>query len=160
MQALTEPIVNDLSNAEDIAFVKETLRMTDRFLSGEKTDPDLLYSRMENLDEQGILPYYALDRLTDPTVWSCIIDTVAYICYLCYIENGEQYFPQTIESIDIRTIESLDESLTNEFLDRYKQYMRKTDALSDLKKSLADDDRVNLDNEIVRSKYDFLFSHD
>lgn len=150
MQVLTEPIVSHLSKTEDIVFVNDTLQLTNRFLSGEKIDPDLLYSRLENLDEQDILTYFELDSLTDSAIWTCIADAVAYICRLSYSESGEQYMPETIEAVDELTID--------EFFTQYKQYLKKTEMLSDLKTYLANDKRVHLDSEAVQSKYDFLLS--
>lgn len=68
LQVLTENIVSLLCKEEYVEFVSETLEMTNNFLIGKNIDSDMLYSRLENLDEQDILTYFDLDSVSNPTI--------------------------------------------------------------------------------------------
>lgn len=150
LQVLAEHIVHHLHKSEDIQFVNETLEMTNDFLSGKKVDPDMLYNRLENIDEEDILTYFELDTVSPSEVWSCIANAVAYLCLLNYEVSGEKYLPETIEAVDEETL--------NTFFDSYKKCLQSFDDLASVRKSLAQDNRIDLEEFEVKQKYQFLFS--
>lgn len=149
MQVLTEKIVKMLHLSKDIEFVTETLNLTNDFLIGKTICPDLLYSHLENLDEEDILTYFDLDKVSKSEVWTCIADAVAYICLLDYEEVGEEYLPETIESVDEGTL--------IEFFDNYKKCLQAFEDLSEFQKEILNDSRVDLESDEVKEKYQFLF---
>lgn len=150
LQVLTEKIVHHLHKSRDVQFVNETLEMTNNFLSGKKVDPDLLYNRLENLDEEDILTYSELDTISHVEIWVCIANAVAYLCLLNYETNGEKYLPETIEAIDERTLDA--------FFDNYKKCLQIFDDLASVQQSLTEDSRVNLEELNVKQRYQELFS--
>lgn len=150
LQILTENIVSLLCKEEYVQFVFKTLEMTNNFLLGKHTDPGTLYDRLENLDEQDILTYFDLDSVSNPAVWSCIANAVAYICLVCYVENGEKYLPETIEAVDIETL--------NSFFENYKVLIKDFENILFLREKIIADERVNLDNPEVKKYYQILFS--
>ncbi len=110
---LTERLTPFVRPPDYAAFVRTTLELSNASLDGPTVDPDLLYSHLENLDEEDILTYYEFDAETRPEVWACIANAVAYLCLLNYEQFGEQYLPQTIECTNVEVIEY--------FFDNYRQ---------------------------------------
>lgn len=105
LQVLSEKIVDYIHSPKNREFVWVTLKMTSDCLEGKEIDPDLLYSRLENLDEEDILTYFELDDVSSSEVWTSIADAVAYICLLNYEQRGEIYLPETIEAVDVETVD-------------------------------------------------------
>ena len=107
LQDLTFNLVDLISHKEYKDFVMDSLKLADQSLDQDsKICPDLLYSRLEKMDENDILTFMELDKETNPLVWSCIANYLALICYYSYQQSGEMYLPQTIESVDEETIEA------------------------------------------------------
>ena len=107
LQELTFNLVNLISHIEYKDFVLDSLKLANQSLDkNSKICPDLLYSRLENVDEKDILTFMELDKETDPLVWSCIANYFVLVCYHSYQHSGEKYLPQTIESVDEDTIEA------------------------------------------------------
>ena len=117
MQKLTEPLETYIGNSDYKEYVHETLEIAGQFISSfSESDPDLLYGRLENLDEEDILTYSELDRSTDPVVWRCIDSFLALVVYQSYKAVGQRYLPQTIECVDEDTLE--------DYFIHYKQLVR------------------------------------
>lgn len=150
LQVLTEKIIAYIHSSKDRDFVWETLKMTSACLNGEEIDPDLLYSRLENLGEEDILTYFELDDTSSSEVWTCVADAVSYICLINYEQQGEIYLPETIEAVDVETVD--------EFFENYKECLHLFNSLKNIKEELLNDERIDLDNPVVKEKYDFLFS--
>lgn len=107
LQELTFNLVNLISHIEYKDFVLDSLKLANQSLDkNSKICPDILYSRLENVDEKDILTFMELDKETDPLVWSCIANYFVLVCYHSYQHSGEKYLPQTIESVDEDTIEA------------------------------------------------------
>ena len=107
LQELTFNLVDLISHKEYKDFALDSLKLANQSLDQDsKICPDLLYSRLENMDENDILTFMELDKETNPLVWSCIANYFALICYHSYQQSGEKYLPQTIESVDEGTIEA------------------------------------------------------
>ena len=107
LQELTFNLVDLISHIEYKDFVMDSLKLANQSLDQDsKICPDLLYSRLENMDEKDILTFMELDKETDPLVWSCIANYFVLVCYHSYQHSGEKYLPQTIESVDEETIEA------------------------------------------------------
>ena len=107
LQELTLNLVDLISHKEYKDFALDSLKLANQSLDQDsKICPDLLYSRLENVDEKDILTFMELEKETNPLVWSCIANYFALICYYSYQQSGEKYLPQTIESIDEETIEA------------------------------------------------------
>ena len=107
LQELTFNLVDLISHIEYKDFVMDSLKLANQSLDQDsKICPDLLYSRLENMDEKDILTFMELDNETDPLVWSCIANYFVLVCYHSYQHSGEKYMPQTIESVDEDTIEA------------------------------------------------------
>ena len=107
LQELTFNLVNLISHIEYKDFVLDSLKLANQSLDQDsKICPDLLYSRLENMDEKDILTFMELDNETNPLVWSCIANYFVLVCYHSYQHSGEKYLPQTIESVDEDTIEA------------------------------------------------------
>ena len=107
LQKLTFNLVDLISPLEYKEFVLDSLKLANQSLEQDsKICPDLLYSRLENVDEKDILTFMELDKETNPLVWSCIANYFALICYHSYQDSGEKYLPQTIESVDKETLEA------------------------------------------------------
>ena len=107
LQELTFNLVDLISHIEYKDFVLDSLKLANQSLDQDsKICPDLLYSRLENVDEKDILTFMELDKETNPLVWSCIANYLALICYHSYQHSGEKYLPQTIESVDKETLEA------------------------------------------------------
>ena len=107
LQELTFNLVDLISHKEYKDFALDSLKLANQSLDQDsKICPDLLYSRLENVDEKDILTFVELDKETNPLVWSCIANYLALICYYSYQQSGEMYLPQTIESVDEETLEA------------------------------------------------------
>ena len=107
LQELTFNLVDLISHKEYKDFALDSLKLANQSLDQDsKICPDLLYSRLENMDENDILTFMELDKETNPLVWSCIANYLALICYYSYQQSGEKYLSQTIESVDEETIEA------------------------------------------------------
>lgn len=107
LQELTFNLVDLISHKEYKDFALDSLKLANQSLDQDsKICPDLLYSRLENVDEKDILTFMELDKETNPLVWSCIANYLALICYHSYQQSGEKYLPQTIESVDEETLEA------------------------------------------------------
>ena len=107
LQDLTFNLVDLISYKEYKDFALDSLKLANQSLDQDsKICPDLLYSRLENVDEYDILTFMELDKETNPLVWSCIANYFSLICYHLYQQSGEKYLPQTIESVDEETLEA------------------------------------------------------
>lgn len=107
IQELTFNLVDLISHIEYKDFVMDSLKLANQSLDQDsKICPDILYSRLENVDEKDILTFMELDKETNPLVWSCIANYFVLVCYHSYQHSGEKYMPQTIESVDEDTIEA------------------------------------------------------
>ena len=107
LQKLTYNLVDYISDKAYMEFVRESLKLSSQALdNNSEIRPDILYDRLENLDEYDILTFMELDKETNPLVWSCIANYFALICYYSYQQSGEKYLPQTIESVDEETLEA------------------------------------------------------
>lgn len=107
LQELTFNLIDFISPLEYKEFVFDSLKLANQSLDQDsKICPDLLYSRLENVDEKDILTFMELDKETDSLVWSCIANYFALICYHSYQQSGEKYLPQTIGSVDEETLEA------------------------------------------------------
>ena len=104
---MTFNLVDLISHKEYKDYALDSLKLADQSLDQDsKICPDLLYSRLENVDEKDILTFMDLDRETNPLVWSCIANYFVLVCYHSYQQSGEKYLPQTIESVDEETLEA------------------------------------------------------
>lgn len=107
LQELTFNLVDLISHIEYKDFVMDSLKLANQSLDQDsKICPDILYSRLENVDEKDILTFMELDKETNPLVWSCIANYFVLVCNHSYQHSGEKYLPQTIESVDEETIEA------------------------------------------------------
>lgn len=107
LQELTAHLVEFIHHNEYKNFVLDSIKLANQSLDQDsKICPDLLYSRLENVDEKDILTFMELDKETNPLVWSCIANYFALISYHSYQKSGEKYLPQTIESVDEETLEA------------------------------------------------------
>ena len=124
LQELTLNLVYLISHKEYKDFALDSLKLADQSLDQDsKICPDLLYSRLENVDEKDILTFMELDKETNPLVWSCIANYIALICYYSYQDSGEKYLPQTIESVDKETLEA--------YVSSYQQLIAENNKLLD-----------------------------
>ena len=107
LQKLTYNLVDYISDKDYKEFVRESLKLSSQALDNNSViSPDFLYGRLENLDEYDILTFMELDNETNPLVWSCIANYFVLVCYHSYQHSGEKYLPQTIESVDVETLEA------------------------------------------------------
>ena len=107
LQELTFNLIDLISPKEYKDFVLDSLKIAHQSLDQDsKICAELLYSRLENVDEKDILTFMELDKETDPLVWSCIANYFALVCHYSYLSSGEIYLPQTIESVDKDTLEA------------------------------------------------------
>ena len=107
LQKLTYNLVDYISDKDYMEFVHESLKLSSQALdNNSEISPDILYDRLENLDEYDILAFMELDKETNPLVWSCIANYFVLVCYHLYQQSGEKYLPQTIESVDEETLEA------------------------------------------------------
>ena len=128
-QELTFNLVDLISHIEYKDFVMDSLKLANQSLDQDsKICPDLLYSRLENMDEKDILTFMELDNETNPLVWSCIANYFALICYHSYQQSGEKYLPQTIESVD----EEMLEAYVSSYLQLVAENQKLADQLSAL----------------------------
>lgn len=124
LQELTFNLVDLISHKEYKDFALDSLKLANQSLEQDsKICPDLLYNRLENVDEKDILTFMELDKETNPLVWSCIANYLALICYYSYQQSGEKYLPQTIESVDEETIEA--------YVSSYQQLLAENNKLLD-----------------------------
>lgn len=107
LQKLTYNLVDYISDKDYKEFVRESLKLSSQALDNNSViSPDFLYGRLENLDEYDILTFMELDNETNALVWSCIANYFVLVCYHSYQHSGEKYLPQTIESVDVETLEA------------------------------------------------------
>lgn len=126
----------------------KTLELTSKSIDRiSESDPDLLYSRLENMDEEDILTYFELDKEINPAIWSCIANFLALVSYYSYEATGEKYFPETIESVDEETLE--------DYFGDYKKLINSYKELSKLNNSLQDE--KYLKDKVVAHYFKFLF---
>lgn len=136
-QELTFNLVDLISHIEYKDFVMDSLKLANQSLDQDsKICPDLLYSRLENMDEKDILTFMELDNETNPLVWSCIANYFVLVCYHSYQHSGEKYLPQTIESVDVETLEAYVSSY-RQLLAENNQLVQQLSAL-DLEQVLKD----------------------
>ena len=151
LQELTFNLVDLISHIEYKDFVLDSLKLANQSLDQDsKICPDILYSRLENVDEKDILTFMELDKETDPLVWSCIANYFVLVCYHSYQHSGEKYIPQTIESVDEDTIEAYVSSYQQLLADNYKlvEQVSTLDLEQFLKDPLVDNYFGNLLQEI------------
>ena len=151
LQELTFNLVDLISHIEYKDFVLDSLKLANQSLDQDsKICPDLLYSRLENVDEKDILTFMELDKETDPLVWSCIANYFVLVCYHSYQHSGEKYIPQTIESVDEDTIEAYVSSYQQLLADNYQlvEQVSTLDLEQFLKDPLVDNYFGNLLQEI------------
>lgn len=124
LQKLTYNLVDYISDKDYKEFVRESLKLSSQALANNSViSPDILYDRLENLDDYDILTFMELDKETNPLVWSCIANYFALICYHSYQQSGEKYLPQTIESVDVETLEA--------YISSYRQLVAENQKLAD-----------------------------
>ena len=144
MQKLTDPLERYINKE----YVHKTLELTSKSIDRiSESDPDLLYSRLENMDEEDILTYFELDKEINPAIWSCIANFLALVSYYSYEATGEKYFPETIESVDEETLE--------DYFGDYKKLINSYKELSKLNNSLQDE--KYLKDKVVAHYFKFLF---
>ena len=151
LQELTFNLVDLISHIEYKDFVLDSLKLANQSLDQDsKICPDLLFSRLENVDEKDILTFMELDKETDPLVWSCIANYFVLVCYHSYQHSGEKYIPQTIESVDEDTIEAYVSSYQQLLADNYQlvEQVSTLDLEQFLKDPLVDNYFGNLLQEI------------
>ena len=151
LQELTFNLVDLISHIEYKDFVLDSLKLANQSLDQDsKICPDILYSRLENVDEKDILTFMELDKETDPLVWSCIANYFVLFCYHSYQHSGEKYIPQTIESVDEDTIEAYVSSYQQLLADNYQlvEQVSTLDLEQFLKDPLVDNYFGNLLQEI------------
>lgn len=137
LQELTFNLVDLISHIEYKDFVLDSLKLANQSLDQDsKICPDLLYSRLENVNEKDISTFMELDKETNPLVWSCIANYFVLVCYHSYQHSGEKYMPQTIESVDEDTIEAYVSSY-RQLLAENNQLVQQLSAL-DLEQVLKD----------------------
>lgn len=79
LQKLTYNLVDYISDKDYMEFVRESLKLSSQAVDNKsEISPDILYDRLENLDEYGILTFMELDKETDSLIWSCIAN---YFCF-------------------------------------------------------------------------------
>lgn len=151
LQDLTFNLVDLISHKEYKDFVMDSLKLANQSLDQDsKICPDILYSRLENVDEKDILTFMELDKETNPLVWSCIANYFVLVCYHSYQQSGEKYLPQTIESVDEETIEAYVSSYQQLIADNNQlvQQLSALDLEQELKDPLVDKYLGNLLQEI------------
>ena len=105
LQELIDGLVDLISEKEYQEFVLDSLKLSKQELDKESDFcPDLLYSRLENMDELDILTFQVLDKKTNPIVWNCIANFFVLVCHYSYIASEEIYLPQTIKSVEEDTL--------------------------------------------------------
>ena len=148
MQKLTELLETYIGNSDYKEYVRETLEIAGRFIDRlSESDPDFLYARLENLDEEDILTYSELDRSTDPAVWRCIDAFLALVVYQSYKAVGQRCLPQTIECVDGDMLE--------DYFIHYKQLVRSYSDIARKTKLLGKEAYVSVPSVI--SYLEFLF---
>ena len=148
MRKLTEPLETYIGNSDYKEYVHETLELAGQFISSfSESDPDLLYGRLENLDEEDILTYSELDKKTDSAVWRCVDAFIALVVYQSYKAVGQRYLPQTIECVDEDTLE--------DYFIHYKQLVRRYNDIARRMKLLEEE--VSFLDPSVSSYLKFLF---
>ena len=148
MRKLTEPLETYIGNSDYKEYVHETLEIAGRLIDRlSESDPDFLYDRLENLDEEDILTYSELDRSTDPAVWRCIDAFIALVVYQSYKAVGQRYLPQTIECVDEDTLE--------DYFIHYKQLVKRYNDIARRTKLLEEEEYVAAPS--VSSYLKFLF---
>ena len=151
LQELTFNLVDLISHIEYKDFVLDSLKLANQSLDQDsKICPDILYSRLENVDEKDILTFMELDKETELLVWSCIANYFVLVCYHSYQHSGEKYLPQTIESVDEDTIEAYVSSYQQLLADNYQlvEQVSTLDLEQFLKDPLVDNYFGNLLQEI------------
>lgn len=147
LQELTFNLVDLISHKEYKDFALDSLKLANQSLDQEsKICPDLLYSRLENMEEKDILTFMELDKETNPLVWSCIANYFVLVCYHSYQHSGEKYLPQTIESVDEETLEA--------YVSSYQQLIVENQKLADQLSAL--DLETILNDPLVDNYFGYL----
>lgn len=147
LQELTGHLVEFIHHNEYKNFVLDSINLANQSLDQDsKICPDLLYSRLENVDEKDILTFMELYKEMNPLVWSCIANYFALICYHSYQQSGEKYFPQTIESVDEETLEA--------YVSSYQQLIVENQKLADQLSAL--DLETILNDPLVDNYFGYL----
>ena len=148
MQKLTEPLETYIGNSDYKEYVHETLEIAGRFIDRlSESDPDFLYDRLENLDEEDLLTYSELDKKTDPALWRCIDAFIALVVYQSYKAVGQRYLPQTIECVDEDTLE-----------DYFIHYKKLVSSYSDIaRRTKWLEEEANVADPSVSPYLEFLF---
>ncbi len=104
--SLCDLITKDILQSKGYPIVHEALEKCWKWVRDKNIEAHELYLYLENMEEKDVLTYMQFE--SDPhkeKVWICIGDALAYIIWEAYQYEGEEYLPQTIESVDIETID-------------------------------------------------------
>ena len=151
LQELIYGLVDLISEKEYQEFVFDSLKLSKQELDKESGFcPDILYNRLENMDEQDILTFQELDKKTNPLVWNCIANFFVLVCHYSYIASEEIYLPQTIESADEDILEALSSS--------YKQILAENSEF--ISQITGPEIEGYLKDELVKNYFGSLFLSD
>lgn len=148
MQRLTDSLKEYIKNSDYKEYVNKTLELTSESINNiRESDPDLLYSRLENIDEEDILTYFELDKDTNSAVWGCIANFLVLVSYYSYKVTGEKYLPETVESVN-------EETLKDYFIN-YKELIKSYKELLTLNRSFQNEEYLK--DKLVNYYFKFLF---
>ena len=125
---LTDLIKEKLSGANGYELAINAIDSCWKWLKAKNIEADDLYYFLENIDENDVFTFMELDEdENNEGIWICIANALAYTIWAAYMYEKARYMPQTIESVDIETIESFIEnypsSTINDFSDKFCDYL-------------------------------------
>jgi len=105
--SMSELIISDISESEGYEIVVESIEKCWEWVELKSIAAYDLYLYLENMDDTGIITYMQFeDDMDKEKVWICIGNALAYTIREAYQFENEKYLPQTIESVDLDTVES------------------------------------------------------
>ena len=79
------------------------------WVAKEDVQGDMLYECLENEDDTGLMVFGGAAR-NDARLapaWNVVLTAILYVTWQSYMEAGEEYLPQTIESVDETIVDDL-----------------------------------------------------
>lgn len=139
--SLCDLITEDISQSKGYQIVCEALEKCWQWIRDKNTEAYQLYLYLENMEEKDVMTYMQFE--SDPhkeKVWICIGEALAYIIWEAYQYEGEEYLPQTIESVDLETID--------DFIQNYKEIYPNSNLADELLYQLVRWYPYNMDKEV------------
>ncbi|WP_167629697.1 Imm6 family immunity protein [Listeria valentina] len=111
---LCDTITPRLKQSKSYKYIIAALDSCWQWVIEKNVEADDLYFYLENLEDTGVLTLMQFpENEENLDVWVCVADALLFTIYCAYKYQGDEYLPETVESIDY-------EELFAEFQNHFK----------------------------------------